>query len=106
MTPPGEPHTMLSPVEKAVLASCEQWRTLKELQADLAVEFHFDRIPPTIAFLRRRLLIDAYAGGLSHPAQFKQTRIGELVLAAQRRNEAAFDFSPERRLHLATATRS
>ncbi len=104
--PAGEPHTMLSPIEKAVLAHCEQWRTVEELQEELWTGFHFDRIPPAIAFLHRRHLIESWSPDPDCEPRdvrtriYKQTSLGELVLLAQRRKESTADFRPERGLHL------
>jgi hypothetical protein len=101
--PAGEPHTMLSPIEKALLASCDQWRTVTEIQERLFEQFQFDRIPPTIAFLRRRRLIEMFRASDRDldPAGtvYRQTGLGVLVLQAQLRKEQTADFTPERRLH-------
>lgn len=98
--PLGEPHTMLSPIEKAVLVCCEGWRTLEELQAELWAEFHFDRIPPALAFLRRRRLVESAGSSLGRDAAFSQSELGALVLRAQLRKEAEGDYRPERGLSL------
>lgn len=100
----GQPHTMLSPVEKAVLAFCDQWRTLGDVQEELAGEFQPDRIPSSVAFLRRRRLLENWTIGersLVDAAAviYHQTELGVLVLQAQRRREAQADFT-EGRMHL------
>lgn len=97
--PAGEPHTMLSPIEKAVLERCENWRSLEELQIELWTEFHSDRIPSALAFLCRRRLVENGGSSLGDGA-FRQTELGALVLRAQLRKEAEGDFRPEGALHL------
>ncbi len=83
-------HITLNPIEKAVLASCEEWRSLSELQDDLSLEFRADRIESALAYLRRRDLVrELYDGEsrLSAPAAYTQTFAGVLVLLDQRRVE-------------------
>ena len=58
-----ELRTTLTPVEKAVLATCEEARTRAEIQSDLSAEFNADTITSTIAFLKRKRLIEAWHDG-------------------------------------------
>jgi DNA-binding PadR family transcriptional regulator len=91
---------MLSPIEKALLASCEQWVTMEELALELWL-FPWDRLAPTISFLRRRRLLEQrpLEEGIRPSSLYKQTELGARVLAAQRRKEDAAEYWPERRLH-------
>jgi hypothetical protein len=101
-----ELRTTLTPVEKAVLATCEQLRTRLEIQTDLSAEFNADTITSTIAFLKRRRLLEAWRVDdaedrvTREPLAYKQTIIGEMLLRAQRRAEAQalLPRTPPRRL--------
>jgi hypothetical protein len=79
----------LSPVEKAVLASCEQDRTIAEVQADLRVEFDPEQVTHGFRFLRRaRLLeLDEDANSLDPNRLFRQSAVGALLLLRQRLRE-------------------
>ncbi len=87
-----ELRTQLSPIEKAVLATCVQLRTRAEVQADLEAEFSPERVVSAIAFLKRKRLLEAWhdeeARVVSGELAYKQTTMGEIVLRAQRRAEA------------------
>lgn len=88
---PGDPHVILNPVEQAVLERCDQWRTIRELQAELWPDFEHSRVPGTVAFLRRRRMLEQRAddeGQAAAPAMFTQTELGKRVLLHEHRREA------------------
>lgn len=100
-----ELRTQLSPIEKAVLATCVEYRTRAEIQTDLQAEFSPDRVVTAIAYLKRKRLVEAWhdedAGDrLTRELAYKQTIVGQLVLRAQRRAEARalLPSTPPRRL--------
>lgn len=87
---PGDPILILNPVEQAVLERCEQWRTIRELQADLWPEFEFRAVPSTIAFLRRRRMLEPRTDDrdeLVRPPMFRQTELGARVLRHEHKRE-------------------
>ncbi len=80
----------LSPAEKAVLASCEQERTIAEVQADLCIEFEPEQVKHAFRFLRRSQLLelDEDANSLDPNRLFRQSPVGSLILLRQRLREA------------------
>jgi hypothetical protein len=104
MTHDARTTMLLSPLEKTVLAACERYRSVVELQELLAGEFKPDRVPGAIAFLARRRLLERKVWDeennelpSTRPGLYKQTMIGLLLLQAQRRDEIPAVFPRTRR---------
>lgn len=104
MTHDARTTMLLSPLEKTVLAACECYRSVVELQELLAGEFKPDRIPGAITFLARRRLLERKAWDendnelpSTRPGLYRQTTIGLLILQAQRRDETPAVFPRTRR---------
>lgn len=81
---PTQIRIRLNPIEKAVLAECEQWRTLIELQACLRPVARPEAITSAIAYLRRRQLIELR---WHIEPLYRRTELGAGILRSQRRNE-------------------
>jgi hypothetical protein len=88
--------TTMSPVEQAVLASCEQDRTISEVQLDLEPEFTPEQVAGAFAWLRRKRLLelDTDASSLDPHRLFRQSQMGALFLRRQRTRQAAQETTP------------
>jgi hypothetical protein len=87
---------MLSPLEKAVLATCNHDRSASEVQADLAPLYTPEQVNHGLRTLRRMRMLehDEDASSLDPHVLFRQTQIGELFLRRQRLREAGETLSP------------
>jgi hypothetical protein len=87
---------MLSPLEKAVLATCDHDRTAGEVQADLAPIYEPHQVRHALVTLRRMQLLehDAEASSLDPHRLFRQTQAGVFFLRRQRVQEAGETLSP------------
>lgn len=80
-------NVVLSPIEKAVLASCEAWMCLEELTGDLAPLFEPERVAGALRFLKRRQLVEGFPPTRFGAGSYRQTQLGAELLRDQRRQE-------------------
>ncbi|HMD60049.1 MAG TPA: hypothetical protein VKG78_01380 [Opitutaceae bacterium] len=100
--------TILSPLEKAILAECTQTRAYAELLLDLSPIYEDPReVKRAIRFLAAHQLLDGETVGLDDIENVRRSELGEHVLRHQQRQEdlATTLIEPTRRLYLVGSTR-